>query len=243
MIYAIGDIHGHTDKLARAHDLIEADRAAHGAPDWPVVHLGDYNDRGPDSAGTVQFLIDGIAAGRPWIAIKGNHDRLLTGFLNDPDWEDPHLAGRLDWFDPRLGGAATLASYGVPDAGDRDRNEVHREAVDAVPNAHRVFLEERPLYHQTEHLVFVHAGIRPGVPMVQQIEQEVIWIRNGFLDDDTDHGRLVVHGHTALKRPEHAGNRVNLDGGTGYGRPLIPAVFDEDGVWLLTDVGRVELLP
>lgn len=243
MIYAIGDIHGHTEKLARAHDLIEADRAAHGDPAAPVVHLGDYCDRGPDSAGVIQFLIDGIADGRPWIALKGNHDRLLYGFLNDAFWEDPHLAGRLDWFDPRLGGRTTLASYGVHDAADRDRAEVHRAAVSAVPPVHRAFLEGLPLFHETEELIFVHAGIRPGVAMGDQIEQELIWIREGFLDDDRDHGRLVVHGHTALDHPAHEGNRVNLDGGTGYGRPLVPVVFEGRDCWVLTETGRAPLRP
>jgi serine/threonine protein phosphatase 1 len=240
-IYAIGDIHGQLQMLQQAHALIAADRQDYSDQTAPVVHLGDYTDRGPDSAGVVQALIDGIDAGLPWLAIKGNHDRLFTGFLGDAQWQDPYLAGRLAWFDPRLGGDKTLASYGVQGAGNRPIADVHREAISTVPSAHREFLERLPLYHQTPELLFVHAGIRPGIPIEQQDEEDLIWIRDGFLEDDTDHGTLVVHGHTALDQATHFGNRVDLDSGAGYFRPLTVAVFEERSSWILTDAGRVPL--
>lgn len=240
-LYAIGDIHGQLDMLKAAHGRIAADRARTGDRSAPVVHLGDFMDRGPDSAGVVQALIDGIADGQPWHAIKGNHDRLFTGFMADHSWEDPYLAGRLSWFDPRLGGAETLASYGVANAGSRPVADVHAEADRAVPQAHRDFLENLPLCHETSDLFLVHAGIRPGIAFSDQDEEDMIWIRDGFLDDDTDHGKLIVHGHTALEEATHFGNRVDLDTGAGYFRPLSVAVFEDRKAWLLTDAGREDL--
>lgn len=243
LIYAIGDIHGQLDMLHAAHDRIEADRVKFGDRDAPVVHLGDYNDRGPDTSGVIQTLIDGIAAGQPWKAIKGNHDRLFTGFLDDHTWEDPYLAGRLPWFDPRLGGAETLESYGVETPAKRRMSDVHHEALQAVPDKHRVFLQGLPLYVDTPELLFVHAGIRPGVALADQDEEDLIWIRDGFLEDTADHGKIVVHGHTALDDPMHFGNRIDLDTGAGYFRPLTAAVFEGSKCWILTDEGRQPLLP
>jgi serine/threonine protein phosphatase 1 len=236
--YAIGDIHGHRDKLAAAHDLIEADRTANGERDAPVVHMGDLVDRGPDSKGVLDWLIAGHTAGRNWVTILGNHDRMFAGFLDDADSHDRGLRADLQWFDPRLGGAATLASYGVGLA-DRMIQEVHGDAVAAVPMAHRHFLGGLPAHYLRGDALFVHAGIRPGVDLRDQTEDDLVWIRRGFLEDERDHGVLVVHGHTALERPLHYGNRLNIDGGTGYGRPLVPVVIEGRQAWLLTPDGRV----
>jgi serine/threonine protein phosphatase 1 len=236
--YAIGDIHGYRDKLQAAHDLIETDRAANGDRDAPVVHVGDLVDRGPDSRGVLEFLIAGHRAGRNWVTILGNHDRMFAGFLTDADYHDRGLRDDLHWFDPRLGGAATLASYDVGTA-DRLIHEVHDEAVQAVPAGHRNFIRGLPAHYLRGEALFVHAGIRPGVDLRDQVEDDLVWIRKGFLDDTRDHGVLVVHGHTALERPLHYGNRLNIDGGTGYGRPLVPVVIERREAWLLTSQGRV----
>lgn len=117
--YAIGDIHGHIDLLLHAHDLIAADRRATGDHDAPVIHLGDLVDRGPDCRGVVQYLMDGTARGENWVTLKGNHDRMFTRFLRDPKEHEPGLRPDLAWLHPRLGGAETLASYGVRHAMDR----------------------------------------------------------------------------------------------------------------------------
>ncbi len=164
-------------------------------------------------------------------------------FMGDHAHQDPRLWHELTWLHPRLGGVETLASYGVEDAGRRPILDVHADAVAAVPDVHTRFLNDLPLYHETEELIFVHAGIRPGIPMRQQTEHDLIWIRDGFLEDDTDHGKLVVHGHTALEEPTHFGNRIDLDSGAGYFRPLTAAVFEGRTCWILTDTGRVLLLP
>ena len=241
--YAIGDIHGQIGLLRHVHDLIAADRVRTGDPDAPVIHLGDLVDRGPDSRGVIDLLLTGIAAGQPWRVIKGNHDRMFTGFLDDMRYHDTGLRSELAWLHPRLGGAATLASYGVANAGDRPLAPVHAEAVAAVPQRHRQFLQSRPTWILRGEVLFVHAGIRPGVDLHDQTEDDLVWIRPPFLEDRRDHGVLVVHGHTALDAPAHMGNRVNLDSGAAYGGPLSVAVFEGRDVWTLSDNGRVPLVP
>ncbi len=241
--YAIGDIHGHIDLLLRAHDLIAEDRRHTGDMDAPVIHLGDYVDRGPDCRAVVDHLLQGTQAGQNWVTLKGNHDRMFTRFLNDPMEREEGLRPDLAWLHPRLGGAATLASYGVRNAADRPLAPVHAEAVEAVPQSHRDFLQSRPTWLQRGEVVYVHAGIRPGIPMPRQVETDLVWIRAGFLDDPRDHGFLVVHGHTALDVPTHYGNRLNIDSSAAYGGPLTAVVIEGRDVWLLTDQGRRPLHP
>jgi len=242
-IYAIGDIHGQLDMLRAAHDLIAQDRKVCGAETAPVIHLGDYCDRGPDSAGVIQFLIDGIAAKEPWRVVLGNHDRLFRDFLSDMRVTDSRLRSDLTWLSARMGGRETLESYGITDFDSRPMGRFHTEAVQKIPVAHRQFLAGLETSIETDDQIFVHAGIRPGVPMQDQVEDDLVWIRQEFLTDTRDHGKLVVHGHTAVDDPMHCGNRVNLDSGAGYFRPLTPAVFEARECWVLGPTGRVPLLP
>ena len=241
--YAIGDIHGHFDLLCDIHERIAADRAAVGDRDAPVVHIGDLVDRGPDSAQVVAHLMAGIAEGRNWVVIKGNHDRMFTGFLRDPAFRDPGLRSGLAYLHPRIGGGATLGAYGVARAADRPLAPVHAEAVAAVPAEHRAFLEGLPAAWRHGEVLFVHAGIRPGVALEQQHEDDLVWIRTPFLEDRRDHGPLVVHGHTAIDLPRHYGNRVNIDSSAAYGGPLSAVVIEGREVFLLTETGRVPLRP
>jgi len=239
--YAIGDIHGHLDKLATAHRLIAADRAATGDHDAPVIHLGDLVDRGPESAEVVEYLSLGPARGGPWITILGNHDRMFARFVTEATAQDAAMKADYDWLHPKIGGLATLDSYGVAPA--PDLATLHRQAQARVPASHRAFLAGLPLSFAFGPLFFAHAGIRPGVPLDQQAEDDLLWIRNPFLTDPRDHGALVIHGHTAVHAPEHHGNRVNLDTGAGFGRALSVAVFEGREVALLTDLGRQPLRP
>jgi serine/threonine protein phosphatase 1 len=241
--YAIGDIHGHADLLRRAHDLIADDRVANGEPDSPIVHIGDLVDRGPDSRAVVGLLAEGRAERRNWITLKGNHDRMFQKFLDDPNWHDPGLRPELTWLHPHLGGATTLASYGVMDAGVRPLAEVHAEAIAAVPPAHRLFLSGLPTSYVRGDCVFVHAGIRPGVDLRDQTEDDLVWIRRGFLDDPRDFGPLIVHGHTAIDAPTHYGNRLNIDSSAAYGGPLSAVVIEGRDAWLLTPDGREPIRP
>jgi len=260
MIYALGDIHGQSAMLDTALSRIEAD----GGPDAEIVFLGDFTDRGPDSKGVIDRLIAGRDAGRNWRFVMGNHDRYLLRFVQDGRQHDPRTTSPINWLNPRLGGTTTLASYGVtgtpmfaphtPDTYQQliqfqtptqalTPTQLQAAAAEAVPQAHLDFIAGLPLYLESDELIFAHAGIRPGLPLDKQDTEDLLWIRDGFLDDDTDHGKLVVHGHTALDAPQHFGNRVDLDGGAGFGRPLIPAAFDGRDCYLLTDAGKVPLTP
>jgi serine/threonine protein phosphatase 1 len=241
--YAIGDVHGQRGLLAEAHARVAADRARVGDPDAPLIHLGDLVDRGPDSAGVLADLIEGIYRGEPWICLLGNHDRLFRWFLEDPEREDMRLRRGMTWLHPNLGGEATLASYGVADAAARPLREVHREAVRHVPEAHRAFLTGRPLWSDRDEALFVHAGILPDMPLDLQEEDDLVWIREPFLTETAPHPWLVVHGHTVVEAPVHLGNRVALDSGAGHGGPLTAAVFEGREAWVLTDGGRIPLRP
>lgn len=237
--YAIGDIHGHLDKLIALHALIAQDTDRHGPA--PIVHVGDLVDRGPDCRGVIDYLSGGIQDGADWVVLKGNHDRMFTGFLTDPKWQDPCLRSDLSYLHPKIGGAATLASYGVANPGDRPIAPVHAEALPTVPAAHRAFLHSLPTWHQRGEVVFVHAGIKPGVPLSDQTEDDLLWIRKPFLEHTAHHGPLIIHGHTAIDRPTHYGNRVNIDSSVAYGGPLSAIVVEGTDVWQITATGRLAL--
>lgn len=238
-VYAIGDIHGHLDKLIRALDLIQSD----GGEDAEIVFVGDYVDRGPDSRAVIDHLIQGRSDGRQWTFLKGNHDRAFQYYLQPRPQFDPHMLLGMDWLHDRIGGKETLRSYGVEIEDGARHENVHAQARELVPQEHLNFLDQTALIHRREACLFVHAGIRPGVPLGAQSEQDLVWIREPFLSSTQDHGPLIVHGHTALRYPEHRGNRVNLDGGAAYGEMLHPAVFEGRECWLLSESGRVPLIP
>jgi serine/threonine protein phosphatase 1 len=239
--YAIGDIHGHLDKLQMLHDRIADDMAVHGAA--PVVHVGDLVDRGPDSAGVIDYLMTGQAQGADWVVLKGNHDRMFAGFMRDHAYHDPRLFSGLSWLHPRLGGGATLASYGVANPSSRPVAPVYMDARAAVPEAHLAFIEGLPVWHQRGDVIFVHAGIRPGIAMDLQLEDDLVWIREPFLIETASHGALIVHGHTVVDHPTHYGNRLNIDSGAAYGGPMTAVVIEEEEVFHLSAGGRVPLYP
>ncbi|MCD1616982.1 serine/threonine protein phosphatase [Salipiger manganoxidans] len=236
-IFAIGDIHGQIDRLHEALEMIERDADR----DAPVVFLGDYVDRGPDSRAVIDTLMRGQAEGRPWTCLMGNHDRYVLRFLDNPLYDDPQTSRPLLWTDPPLGGRATLASYGVDVDDRRPLEAIRDDAAEAIPQAHLDWIAALPRLHEADHQIFVHAGLRPGVPLDAQAEDDLIWIRKPFLETEHDWGRLVVHGHTALDFPQLYANRLNLDGGAGYGRPLFPALLLGREAFLLGPGGRTRL--
>lgn len=239
--YAIGDIHGHIDLLRAAHARIAADKAANGEPDAPIIHIGDLVDRGPDCKAVVDYLMQGVAAGEPWVVLKGNHDRLFTIFMEDHSAHDSGMRVDLSWLHPKIGGAATLASYGVKNASDRPLAPVHAEAAAAIPQAHIDFLASRPTHFAHGSSLFVHAGIRPGIDMANQAENDLLWIRDGFLDHRGPYPWLVVHGHTALPAATYYGHRLNIDSSAAYGGPLTAVAIEGRDVFVLADTGRVPL--
>ena len=255
-IYAIGDIHGQLAELGRVLDLIQRD----GGANAEIVFLGDYTDRGMQSRQVIDVLMEGQAAGLPWTFIKGNHDRMFARFLRSGQIDDPAIKSGKSWLHHRLGGPTTLASYfdleallDVPDwtvemddfgknpAKDARLAEVLDAARTHISEAHLSFLEMCPLTHQIGDLLFVHAGIRPEIALKDQVEDDLIWIRDGWLEFTGALPWTVVHGHTALEAAQHHGNRINLDSGAGYGRPLTAAVFEDGKVWTLGDKGRTAL--
>ena len=231
-LLAIPDIHGQKAELDRVLRLADA-QCGTGAR---IVFLGDLVDRGPDSRGVIQTLIDGIEAGRDWIVLRGNHDQMFLDFLRAAERGEPDLRAGAGWLGGNLGGVETLRSYGA----DIPRGRTGwRGVADSIPGRHKRFLAGLPSFHATDAHVFVHAGIRPGVPLSRQDRDDMIWIREPFLSDRRDHGKLVVHGHTPVETPTHYGNRVNLDGGAGWGRPLHLARINGHEVTLLTEAGPV----
>lgn len=239
--YAIGDIHGHLDLLKTAQDLVAQDRDRVGDPTSPLVHVGDLEDRGPHSRGVIEHLMAGQARGEPWVVLKGNHDRMFALFLEDPYAHDPMLRQGIGWLHPHVGGATTLASYGVRNAEERDADKVHAEALIAIPPEQQDWIRNLPTHFQHGEAVFVHAGIRPGVDLRHQTEDDMTWIRKEFLDDTRDHGALIVHGHTAIDKATYYGNRLNMDSSAAYGGPVSAAVIEGRHAWLLTPEGRVQL--
>jgi serine/threonine protein phosphatase 1 len=249
-IYAMGDIHGQLDKLTQQLDWIERD----GGSQARVVFLGDYIDRGPDSKGVIDTFLNGLAQGRDWRFCKGNHDRYLQRFLSDRVLVDPVSKLGLGWLHPRIGGIPTLASYmdvgALPHGleqfadtppSDAQLEDLHGVIREQIPQSHVDFFNGLKTYHQDAGFIFVHAGLKPGVPLAQQDEDDLLWIRKEFHDDNSDHGGLVVHGHTPVKSPDLRHNRLNLDTGAGHGAALSTARLTERDRFLLTAEGRLRL--
>ncbi len=203
-LYAIGDVHGCRDHLAEMHRLIRAEIMRDRPADWRIIHLGDYVDRGPDSKGVIDLLIEASKADDRVITLAGNHDVGFLEFLAEPD---PY--GLF----ARFGGEETALSYGVKL--DLDRADGFRESsaalVAAVPPSHMDFLRGLAFSASFGDFFFCHAGVRPGTPLDGQDRHDLIWIREAFLDHSGLFEKVVVHGHTPALIPEVLANRVNID--------------------------------
>jgi len=203
--YAVGDIHGSLGKLRNL--VTRCERDADGAP-MAFVFLGDYIDRGPDSRGVIEYLMELQA--RPTgsvITLMGNHEALalaaLDSSLNAGDWL-------------LQGGDKTLRSYGVSN-------------VYELPPKHVAWLRSLRLSYDDGQRLYVHAGVDPEKPLDDQHDADLLCIREPFLSDARNYGRLIVHGHTPMKtgKPDLRANRLNLDTGAVYGRALTAAVFTD----------------
>jgi serine/threonine protein phosphatase 1 len=235
-LLAIPDIHGNLLELRRVLALADARYGRDAA----IVFLGDLVDRGVDSRGVIDTILAGLEAGRDWTVLRGNHDQMFLEFIEMARAQPNADLSDANWLSERAGGRATLQSYGVSEAAERgDWTAV----AEAIPSAHLALLESLPRAYETEAHIFVHAGIAPGVALADQDPHDLIWIREPFLSDRRSHGKLVVHGHTVCDAPEHHGNRVNLDAGAGYDRPLQLARLDARDVFLVSEAGEEPLLP
>jgi serine/threonine protein phosphatase 1 len=190
-LLAVGDIHGclHQLKTLMAQVI--------PSPADQVVFLGDYVDRGPDSAGVLEYLL-GFAKDFPaTIFLRGNHEQMFSDYLD----------GRNMTAFLINGGTKTLESYGIAQKWP-------------VPESHRTFLETLVNAYETEGYIFVHAGMRPGVPLAKQDSIDLLWIRRDFINSDYDWGKTVVYGHTPLEAPFMTQTRLGIDTGCVYGRQL-----------------------
>lgn len=204
-IYAIGDIHGCRAELERLEDKIVADAADIPGEKW-LVCLGDYIDRGPDSAGVLTHLIGTPPPGFRRICLMGNHEYMLLDFLADP---------RPDGVWLRNGGAQMLASYGFDTSrlATLDAKTLGAEVESVIPHAHLDFVARLHLTLSLPGVVFVHAGLRGDAPAEQQDEDDLLWIRGEFLNAPPVPGRLVVHGHTPDVEPVVTPWRICVDTG------------------------------
>ena len=217
-VYAIGDVHGCAARLQELHAAIAADLAREPIHDARLVHLGDYIDRGPDSAAVVGLLAnDPVMAGMPTINLCGNHERMMLDALaGDGEPVDHWIANSA---------GATLRSWNIsplsPAASWRA----------ALPPRDLVLLEGLALHHRVDGYLFVHAGVRPGIPLVRQSEEDLLWIREGFLNHrgpwlPEAPDVAIVHGHTPEAAPTVARNRIGIDTGAVNGGRLTCAVLE-----------------
>lgn len=203
-IYAIGDVHGRLDLLQRMHARIRAELEREPVPDWRIIHVGDYTDRGPDSKGVLDLLAQAVRSDKRMIALAGNHDLGFLDFLANPS---------PNGLFAHNGGEQTALSYGVKlDFGSLAALAAgHAELCRAVPPDHIAFLNGLGLSATFGDFFFCHAGIRPGVPLENQRRHDLIWIRDEFLGYAGLHPKVIVHGHTPSPEPEVMPNRVNID--------------------------------
>jgi serine/threonine protein phosphatase 1 len=217
-VYAIGDIHGRSDLLDRLLGFIHRDLAPYGG-EATLVFIGDYVDRGPDSRGVIDILLD-IARQLPCHFLRGNHDQAMLDFAADPG---TFPAWRT------LGGGETLLSYGVrPPAGsDWGVLSQARQQFDrAVPAEHWRFLRQLQNAVEIGDYYFAHAGARPGVALSDQDPQDLMWIRDEFLKSEHDFGKVIVHGHSPSGGPVRKSNRIAIDTGAYQSGRLTAAVLD-----------------
>jgi serine/threonine protein phosphatase 1 len=214
-------VHGCANRLLAMHRAIAADLSERPAPNAQLVHLGDYIDRGPDSARVIELLIQGPAIpGLRVVNLMGNHEQMMLSALDgDPDAPDHWRVN---------GGAATLKSWGIRLDADADSWRLE------IPAAHVHFVRNLALRHQAGDYLFVHAGIRPGVALNEQTAHDLMWIREPFLSFKGDFGAVVVHGHTPEPEPVIRPNRIGLDTGAVIGGALTCAVLEEDHIGLIT---------
>jgi len=228
-LYVIGDIHGRADLLDCMIDLLHRDLVKDPVDNCLTVTVGDYVDRGMKS----RDVLDRLAA-NPFptalVPLKGNHEDLFETFL-----QDPSIGGR--W--RRFGGLETLHSYGV-DVGPLMRGKDYEDAADAlrsaVPQAHLDFLASLHTALSVGRYFLCHAGVRPGIPLAQQREEDLLGIRERFLNSNANFGKIVVHGHTPIETPEILPNRINIDTGAFMTGRLTCAVLEAERVRFLTTV-------
>lgn len=221
-VYAVGDVHGCLERLVALHELIAEDLAARPVAEATLIHLGDYVDRGPESAQVIEWLISSppVPASRV-VNLMGNHEHLMLSALASGESEAAEV-----WL--ANGGADSLMSWGI------QRSLPQRDWAGRIPRAHLLFVRDLATHVQIGPYLFVHAGIRPGVPLEQQTRHDMLWIREPFLSSKQDHGAVVVHGHTPRQEPTVRPNRIGIDTGAVMGGVLTCVVLETDQLGFLS---------
>lgn len=226
-VYAIGDIHGRDDCLAQLLVAIENDEKTRAAAETTIVFLGDLIDRGSDSRGVIERVM-AISKARRCVLLMGNHEEILIRA-----WEgDRQATGLLH----RVGGRETLMSYGVPTAeyDACDLGELTTLVSERVPLAHIAFLRGFADQWRRGGYLFVHAGVRPGVPFDEQMPSDLRWIRREFLEDERDHGAMVIHGHSITEEVDEQPNRIGIDTGAFASGRLTALGIEGTERWVLS---------
>ncbi len=216
-IYAIGDIHGCIKELESLFALIRSDLLARPAAAHRIITVGDYCDRGPDSRRVVDFLLR-MRKEHDLVCLRGNHDQRLLEFLDSPE--------EVGDFFLTYGGIETMRSYGVEAERYADLRQLSRDFRRALPRNHVAFFNSLKLMQVENEYLFVHAGIRPDVPLEKQSAHDMMWIRNAFLDHRRAHEKLVVHGHTITDAVDFQPNRINIDTGAFMSERLSCVVLE-----------------
>lgn len=220
-IYAIGDIHGRFDLLQKMHDAIKADLLTCDSSNIQIIYVGDYIDRGFQSKEVVECLTNHpqlTDINCDIIFLKGNHEHALLEFLRTPETITPWLL----W-----GGEVTLQSYGVPlRNAEGKRTDCHEQSTklkEVLPDNHQAFFDDLKLYYEAGDYLFVHAGIKPGVPLNKQHEEDLLMIRDAFIFSRKTLEKTVVFGHTIFTEPFVTEDRIGIDTG-GYAHGKLTAV-------------------
>ncbi len=220
-VYAIGDIHGCAAQLTNLHAKIQDDLARRPIASALLLHVGDYVDRGVDTRGVIARLVDGSPIpGTEMVNLMGNHENTMIEALNG------ERAAATDWL--FTGGRPSLQSYGVDPDQPRETWREH------VPDSHLRFLRELTLMHHEGEYVFVHAGVRPGVPLAEQARDDLLRMRQPFLYSEMNFGAVVVHGHSPVKAPVIRHNRIAIDTGAVFGGEMTCLVLENDQLGFLT---------
>lgn len=229
-VYAIGDVHGCLDQLSRLHEEIYADLTNRPVDDWRIVHIGDYADRGPDSRGVIELLLERTAGDGRILCLRGNHDEMFARGIRG----DRRMA--QVWLNN--GGLETLQSYGLDLEAFLAALQNEGSVEDAIPAEHLRFLDELGNAVLFGDYYFVHAGIDPTRPLDYQEHQAQLWIREPFLTSRQEFEAVVVHGHTPVRQVEARDNRIGIDTGAVYGGRLSCLVLEGARKELLVE-GRI----
>lgn len=205
-IYCIGDIHGRLDLLKQIHQAILADAGAYPHA-ISVLYIGDYVDRGSQSMQVIDYLLSEPLPDFESIFLLGNHEQVLLEFLHDP-------MSAANWFN--FGGLSTLVSYDVKITGIprlEQLNDLSLAFQEKIPESHLKFFQQLLTCYEKDGYYFVHAGVLPGVKLKNQRPEDMLWIRDKFLDNTRFHGKVIVHGHSITDSPVVYANRIGIDTG------------------------------